>query len=165
MRNIGGHLWLGCLKTYRQLLLLTAFQLLLEQILGIFPPPGQPAVLRSEILQGMDPERAAQLVHELPPRPLRMNYPPMGGPGGMGGPFGNMGFGGFRNNHHHHINNNGGPTGANGVDHTVARQQRRLYCGNLPLGINEVTNFCRILVQELTTLCTLSQMLGIITDR
>ncbi|KAF9908282.1 U2 small nuclear RNA auxiliary factor 2 [Linnemannia zychae] len=102
--------------------------------LGIFPPPGQPAVLRSEILQGMDPERAAQLVHELPPRPLRMNYPPMGGPGGMGGPFGNMGFGGFRNNHHH---NNNGPTGANGVDHTVARQQRRLYCGNLPLGINE----------------------------
>ncbi|KAG0295665.1 U2 small nuclear RNA auxiliary factor 2 [Linnemannia gamsii] len=104
--------------------------------LGIFPPPGQPAVLRSEILQGMDPERAAQLVHELPPRPLRMNYPPMGGPGGMGGPFNNMGFGGFRNNHHHN-NNNGGPTGPNGVDHTVARQQRRLYCGNLPPGINE----------------------------
>ncbi|KAF9107582.1 U2 small nuclear RNA auxiliary factor 2 [Mortierella sp. GBA35] len=96
--------------------------------LGIFPPPGQPAVLRSEILQGMDPERAAQLVHELPPRPLRMNYPP------MGGPYGNMGgFGGFRN----HNNNNNGPSGPNGVDHTVARQQRRLYCGNLPLGINE----------------------------
>lgn len=108
-------------------------------IIGIFPPPGQPAVLRSEILQGMDPERAAQLVHELPPRPLRMNYPPMGGPGGMGGHFNNMGFGGFRNNHHH--NNNGGPPGPNGVDHTVARQQRRLYCGNLPAGINEVT--CR----------------------
>lgn len=107
-------------------------------ILGIFPPPGQPAVLRSEILQGMDPERAAQLVHELPPRPLRMNYPPMGGPGGMGGNFNNMGFGGFRNNHHHN-NNNGGPQGPNGVDHTVARQQRRLYCGNLPPGINEVT--------------------------
>ncbi|KAG0060452.1 U2 small nuclear RNA auxiliary factor 2 [Linnemannia elongata] len=103
--------------------------------LGIFPPPGQPAVLRSEILQGMDPERAAQLVHELPPRPLRMNYPPMGGPGGMGGHFNNMGFGGFRNNHHH--NNNGGPPGPNGVDHTVGRQQRRLYCGNLPAGINE----------------------------
>ncbi|KAH7047668.1 hypothetical protein BKA57DRAFT_394186, partial [Linnemannia elongata] len=51
--------------------------------LGIFPPPGQPAVLRSEILQGMDPERP------------------------------------------------------NGVDHTVGRQQRRLYCGNLPAGINE----------------------------
>ncbi|KAG0366337.1 U2 small nuclear RNA auxiliary factor 2 [Gamsiella multidivaricata] len=96
--------------------------------LGIFPPPGQPAVLRSEILQGMDPERAAQLVHELPPRPLRMNYPPMGAPGGMGGPYGNMGFG-FRNNN--------GPGGANGVDHTLARQQRRLYCGNLPMGINE----------------------------
>ncbi|KAF8931390.1 U2 small nuclear RNA auxiliary factor 2 [Dissophora ornata] len=96
--------------------------------LGIFPPPGQPAVLRSEILQGMDPERAAQLVHELPPRPLRMNYPPMGAPGGMGGPYGNMGYG-FRNNN--------GPTGANGVDHTLARQQRRLYCGNLPMGINE----------------------------
>ncbi|KAK3810786.1 MAG: splicing factor U2AF 65 kDa subunit-like protein [Benniella sp.] len=96
--------------------------------LGIFPPPGQPAVLRSEILQGMDPERAAQLVHELPPRPLRMNYPPMGLPGGMGGPYGNMNFG-FRNNN--------GPTGANGVDHTIARQQRRLYCGNLPMGINE----------------------------
>ncbi|KAG0299983.1 U2 small nuclear RNA auxiliary factor 2 [Linnemannia gamsii] len=104
--------------------------------LGIFPPPGQPAVLRSEILQGMDPERAAQLVHELPPRPLRMNYPPMGGPGGMGGHFNNMGFGGFRNNSHHH-NNSGGPPGPNGVDHTVARQQRRLYCGNLPPGINE----------------------------
>ncbi|KAI1317901.1 hypothetical protein EDD11_007563 [Mortierella claussenii] len=97
--------------------------------LGIFPPPGQPAVLRSEILQGMDPERAAQLVHELPPRPLRMNFP-MGPPGSMGGnPYGNMNFG-FRNN-------NGGPTGANGVDHTLARQQRRLYCGNLPMGINE----------------------------
>ncbi|KAF9191538.1 U2 small nuclear RNA auxiliary factor 2 [Haplosporangium sp. Z 11] len=98
--------------------------------LGIFPPPGQPAVLRSEILQGMDPERAAQLVHELPPRPLRMNFPPMGGSGGMGGPYGNMGFGGFRNNMN-------GPGGANGVDHTLGRQQRRLYCGNLPLGINE----------------------------
>ncbi|KAG0290908.1 U2 small nuclear RNA auxiliary factor 2 [Dissophora globulifera] len=97
--------------------------------LGIFPPPGQPAVLRSEILQGMDPERAAQLVHELPPRPLRMNYPPMGGPGGMGGGgYGSMGFG-FRNSN--------GPSGANGVDHTLARQQRRLYCGNLPMGINE----------------------------
>lgn len=107
-------------------------------MIGIFPPPGQPAVLRSEILQGMDPERAAQLVHELPPRPLRMNYPPMGGPGGMGGHFNNMGFGGFRNNHHH--NNNGGPPGPNGVDHTVGRQQRRLYCGNLPAGINEVTH-------------------------
>ncbi|KAF9952001.1 U2 small nuclear RNA auxiliary factor 2 [Mortierella alpina] len=95
--------------------------------LGIFPPPGQPAVLRSEILQGMDPERAAQLVHELPPRPLRMNYPPMGGPGGMSGPYGNMGMG-FRNN---------GPGGANGIDHTLGRQQRRLYCGNLPMGINE----------------------------
>ncbi|KAF9114972.1 U2 small nuclear RNA auxiliary factor 2 [Mortierella sp. AM989] len=96
--------------------------------LCIFPPPGQPAVLRSEILQGMDPERAAQLVHELPPRPLRMNYP-LGGPqGAMGNPYGNMNFG-FRNNN--------GPTGANGVDHTLARQQRRLYCGNLPMGINE----------------------------
>ncbi|KAF9915015.1 U2 small nuclear RNA auxiliary factor 2 [Lobosporangium transversale] len=97
--------------------------------LGIFPPPGQPAVLRSEILQGMDPERAAQLVHELPPRPLRMNFP-MGPQGAMGvNPFGNMGFG-FRNN-------NNAPMGANGVDHTLARQQRRLYCGNLPMGINE----------------------------
>ncbi|KAG0210956.1 U2 small nuclear RNA auxiliary factor 2 [Mortierella sp. GBA30] len=95
--------------------------------LGIFPPPGQPAVLRSEILQGMDPERAAQLVHELPPRPLRMNYPPMGGPGGMA-PYGNMSMG-FRGNN---------PLGgANGVDHTLGRQQRRLYCGNLPMGINE----------------------------
>ncbi|KAF9422533.1 U2 small nuclear RNA auxiliary factor 2 [Entomortierella beljakovae] len=97
--------------------------------LCIFPPPGQPAVLRSEILQGMDPERAAQLVHELPPRPLRMNFPIGGGPpGGMGNPYNNMNFG-FRNNN--------GPTGANGVDHTLARQQRRLYCGNLPIGINE----------------------------
>ncbi|KAF9358394.1 U2 small nuclear RNA auxiliary factor 2 [Mortierella sp. AD094] len=94
----------------------------------IFPPPGQPAVLRSEILQGMDPERAAQLVHELPPRPLRMNYPLGGQPGGMGNSYGNMNFG-FRNNN--------GPPGANGVDHTLARQQRRLYCGNLPMGINE----------------------------
>ncbi|KAG0002785.1 U2 small nuclear RNA auxiliary factor 2 [Entomortierella chlamydospora] len=94
----------------------------------IFPPPGQPAVLRSEILQGMDPERAAQLVHELPPRPLRMNYPLGGQPGGMSNAYGNMNFG-FRNN--------AGPPGANGVDHTLARQQRRLYCGNLPMGINE----------------------------
>ncbi|KAF9151020.1 U2 small nuclear RNA auxiliary factor 2, partial [Mortierella sp. AD010] len=94
----------------------------------IFPPPGQPAVLRSEILQGMDPERAAQLVHELPPRPLRMNYPLGGQPGGINNAYGNMNFG-FRNN--------AGPPGANGVDHTLARQQRRLYCGNLPMGINE----------------------------
>ncbi|KAG0056377.1 U2 small nuclear RNA auxiliary factor 2 [Gryganskiella cystojenkinii] len=99
--------------------------------LGIFPPPGQPAVLRSEILQGMDPERAAQLVHELPPRPLRMNYPPMGG---MGGPGGYSNMGGFNQGFR---NNNNGPTGPNGVDNTIGRQQRRLYCGNIPLGINE----------------------------
>ncbi|KAF9208149.1 U2 small nuclear RNA auxiliary factor 2 [Haplosporangium sp. Z 27] len=93
----------------------------------IFPPPGQPAVLRSEILQGMDPERAAQLVHELPPRPLRMNYPLGGQASGTGNPYGQLNFG-YRTNN--------GP-GANGVDHTLARQQRRLYCGNLPMGINE----------------------------
>ena len=77
----------------------------------------------------MDPERAAQLVHELPPRPLRMNYPGMGGMGGMGG-YGNMNFNAnFRNS---------GPMGASGIDNTIGRQQRRLYCGNIPLGINEV---------------------------
>ena len=108
-----------------RLLVLTYCALLL---LGIFPPPGQPAVLRSEILQGMDPERAAQLVHELPPRPLRMNYPGMGGMGPGG--YGNMGFnGGFRNS---------GSMGLNGIDGAIGRQQRRLYCGNIPLGINEV---------------------------
>ncbi|KAF9578337.1 U2 small nuclear RNA auxiliary factor 2, partial [Lunasporangiospora selenospora] len=94
----------------------------------IFPPPGQPAVLRSEILQGMDPERAAQLVHELPPRPLRMNFPPMGAPGGMP-PFGNM------SHNMNHFRN--GPMNSNGVDSTLSRQSRRLYCGNIPLGIGE----------------------------
>ncbi|KAF9166058.1 U2 small nuclear RNA auxiliary factor 2 [Actinomortierella ambigua] len=119
--------------------------------LGIFPPPGQPAVLRSEILQGMDPARAAQLVHELPPRPLRTNYPPIGpnninhyssivqslqghhGPGhrGGGGGGGSGGSGG--------AGVGGGPNQNNqdGAGNTVSRQSKRLYCGNIPLGIDE----------------------------
>ncbi|KAF9975701.1 U2 small nuclear RNA auxiliary factor 2 [Actinomortierella ambigua] len=117
--------------------------------LGIFPPPGQPAVLRSEILQGMDPARAAQLVHELPPRPLRTNYPPIGpnninnyssivqslqghhGPGHRGGAGGSGSSG-----------SGGGGGGQNqnnqdGANNTVNRQSKRLYCGNIPLGIDE----------------------------
>lgn len=82
----------------------------------------------------MDAEQAAQLVHELPPRPLRMNYPPIGGPGGM--PYGGMGLGmgGYRGNSGMH---NNGLGGGNVAEIALARQSKRLYCGNLPMGINE----------------------------
>ena len=85
----------------------------------------------------MDAEQAAQLVHELPPRPLRMNYPPIGGPGGM--PYGGMGLGmgGYRGNSNGM--HNSGLGGGNVAEIALARQSKRLYCGNLPMGINEVS--------------------------
>lgn len=85
----------------------------------------------------MDAEQAAQLVHELPPRPLRMNYPPIGGPGGM--PYGNMGLGmgGYRGGSSNGMHSSG-LGGGNVAEIALARQSKRLYCGNLPMGINEV---------------------------
>lgn len=52
--------------------------------------------------------------------------------GGMG-----LGMGGYRGNSSGMHNN--GLGGGNVAEIALARQSKRLYCGNLPMGINEVS--------------------------